>query len=146
MYRYRHKIWIANEDIASSTDLVEYQDAIYKAVKHYNDVSARARNPKKILEFKVDKRYIALISESIEPLARPNLALQVFSSFLANGELAHCVKNKALFRGEAEEVVMADEKEKMSEDQLLLAIIKIFRGSSSENRKKIEAFRKIIGE
>lgn len=145
MHTYKHKFWIANEEIFSSINLVDYKDTICEAIEHYNDVSERARNPKRIFDFNVTEKYIILMSESVEPLARPNLALQVFSSFLANGKMQSMVRNKALFRGEAKEITSEDETKNMSEDELLLEIIKIFRRSASvENRKKIEEIRKIV--
>lgn len=142
MYKYLHKFWLKSEELFKATDLRNYKEAVEEAVDYYNEVSSRAKNTKRILSVTVNEKEIEIISESAEPLARPNLALQMFSRFLATGKLSVLVRNKALFRGSAEEIT--EETEQMSDDELLLEIIKIFRRNCSESQRKISLIRDVV--
>lgn len=143
MYKYKHTLKLSDVQLVKDIDLTEYESIIDDAVIHYNNVSSTAKNKKQIVDFTVTPSYIEIISESTEALARPNNALQVFSRFLAEKkEFKKLIRNKLLFRGAAEKINA--ENENLTEDELLLEIIKIFRKGDKKAQEKIEQFRKII--
>lgn len=151
MYYYKHTLWLADEEASKTVDFgkPELQSAIEEAVEYYNEISGKARNPKKILSYKINEKQIELNSESSALLARPNLALQVFSRYLAQGKMKDLVTRKALFRGTAAEAEPPTDESKESskectDEELLLKIVKIFFRKGSEDRRKIELFRSIV--
>lgn len=145
MYYYKHTLWLADEEASQTVDFLEHQGALDEAVAEYNRVSGRARNFKRIISYKISEKQIEIYSESTELLARPNLALQVFSRVLAQGKFKDFVSGKALFRGTATEIEpVGESKESTNDEELLLKIIKIFLRKGSEDRRKIELFRRIV--
>ena len=141
MYKYRHFLQLANDKLSNETDLTNYKNSIAEAVDYYNTVSGKSKNKKKIIEFSVSAKEIEIISISDEALGKPNVALQVFSRYISKNGFENFVKNKLLFKGTAERIL--DDKNTLSEDELLLEIIKIFRKGDKIAQDKIEQFRKI---
>lgn len=144
MYKYRHILKLANDKLSNETNLSIHKNTIAKAVEHYNAVSSQAKNKKKIIDFKVSEKEIELISISDEALGKPNVALQVFSRYISKNGFEDFVRNKLLFKGTAERILEDDNA--LSEDELLLEIIKIFRKGDKVAQDKIEQFRKIVIE
>ena len=140
MYKYKHILRLANHKLSNETNLSDYEKNIIAAVEYYNSASQHAKNSKKIIECSVYPKYIEIISESNELLARPNVALQLFSRYLSTNGLEKLIKNKLLFKGSAERIM----EEKMSDEEILLEVIGLFYKKDKNAREKIKQIRNII--
>lgn len=140
MYKYKHILRLANHKMCNATDLTDYKNNIIAAVEYYNSASQYAKNSKKIVEYSIFPKYIEITSESNQSLARPNVALQLFSRYLSKNGLGNLVKNKLLFKGSAERIV----EKNLSDEEILLELIRLFYKKDKNAQDKINQIRKII--
>jgi hypothetical protein len=149
MYRYILALWLSDEPLRKEVDLrrEDYLKAIeVDGVEHYNTISQRSKNIKKITECKVVNNAgvseVRITLESAAVLNIPNRALRVFSSYLANGALSELVRYGSLFRGTSEK---ADSPiAELTDEDLLTLLIKCVFRNTKQDRDLLLAVKDVV--
>lgn len=148
MNRFKIRLW-PEKARTEKINLEPTIEIVTRIAKDYSDEGRRAANRKWIEEnsVKITRDCIELILCSEAWLNFPTKALRVFISKLSktseyNGLIT---AGGRLFKGDSEYLEEDVLEEELSDEQVLIAVTKLFFRETEENRKKINAIKDIIG-
>lgn len=148
MHRFKVKLWPEKAKI-EKINLEQTIETVTSIADEYSDEGRRATNRKWIEQdsIKITGDCIELILCSEAWLNFPTKALRGFISKLSKSSEYNglITTSGRLFKGESEYLEEDILEEELTDEQVLIAVTKLFFRETEENRKKINQIKEIIG-